>query len=87
MKKTLKITMAEGKWLVDVFSKANDSGVFDLIHPNTSAEISFNEGEMYGFRYSVSGKKGTSFTIELDDIVLVEGEIDDSETAKGSGVF
>ena len=39
MKKTLKITMAEGKWLVDVFSKANDSGVFDLIHPNTSAEI------------------------------------------------
>ena len=87
MKKTLKITMAEGKWLVDVFSKANDSGVFDLIHPNTSAEISFNESEMYGFRYSVSAKQGTPFTIELDDIVLVEGEIDESETAKGSGVI
>jgi hypothetical protein len=42
---------------------------------------------MYGFRYSVSGKQGTSFTIELDDIVLVEGEIDESETAKGSGVI
>ena len=87
MKKTLKITMAEGKWLVDVFSKANDSGVFDLIHPNTSAEILFNEGEMYGFRYSVRGKQGTPFTIELDDMVLVEGEIDESETAKGSGVI
>ncbi|MEQ3639826.1 MAG: hypothetical protein ABNH03_08710 [Alteromonas sp.] len=87
MKKALKITMAEGKWLVDVFSKANDSGVFDLIHPHTSAEISFNEGEMYGFRYSVTGKQGTPFTIELDDIVLVEGEIDESETAKGSGVI
>jgi len=87
MKKTLEITMAEGKWLVDVFSKANDSGVFDLIHPNTSAEILFNEGEMYGFRYSVRGKQGTPFTIELDDMVLVEGEIDESETAKGSGVI
>lgn len=87
MKKTLKITMPEGKWMVDVFSQANDSGEFDLVHPNTSTEISFNEGEMYGFRYSVSGKQGTKFTIELDDIVLVEGEIDKSETAKGSGVI
>lgn len=87
MKKTLKITMPEGKWMVDVFSQANDSGEFDLVHPNTSAEISFNEGEMYGFRYSISGKQGTKFTIELDDIVLVEGEIDKSETAKGSGVI
>ena len=42
---------------------------------------------MYGFRYSVTAKQGTQFTIELDDIVLVEGEIDESETAKGSGVI
>ena len=31
MTKTLKITMSEGKWLVDIFSQANDSGVYDLI--------------------------------------------------------
>ena len=35
MTKTLKITMSEGKWLVDIFSQANDSGVYGLIHPNT----------------------------------------------------
>ena len=56
MTKTLKITMSDGKWLVDIFSKANDSGVYDLIHPNTSAEVALNEGEMYGFRYSLHGK-------------------------------
>lgn len=87
MNKILKITMPEGKWMVDIFSKTNDSGQFDLVHPNTCAEISVNGGEMYGFRYSVSGKQGTQFTIELDDMVLVEGEIDKSETAKGSGVI
>lgn len=85
MTKTLKITMSEGKWLVDIFSQANDSGVYDLIHPNTFAEVSLNEGEMYGFRYSLHGKAGTSFKIELDDEVLAEGEIDKSE-ASGSGV-
>lgn len=86
MTKTLKITMSEGKWLVDIFSQANDSGVYDLIHPNTFAEVSLNEGEMYGFRYSLHGKAGTSFKIELDDEVLAEGDIDESEAASGSGV-
>lgn len=86
MTKTLKITMSEGKWLVDIFSQANDSGVYDLIYPNTSTEVSLNEGEMYGFRYSLQGKAGTTFKIELDDEVLAEGDIDKSETASGSGV-
>ena len=86
MTKTLKITMSEGKWLVDIFSQANDSGVYDLIHPNTSTEISLNEGEMYGFRYSLQGKAGTTFNIELDDEVLAEGDIGKTETASGSGV-
>jgi hypothetical protein len=63
-----------------------DSGVYDLIHPNTFAEVSLNEGEMYGFRYSLHGKAGTSFKIELDDEVLAEGELDKSEAASGSGV-
>ena len=86
MTKTLKITMPEGKWLVDIFSQANDSGVYDLIHPNTSTEVSLNEGEMYGFRYSLQGKAGTTFKIELDDEVLAEGDIDKTETVSGSGV-
>tara|TARA_B100000929_G_scaffold50271_2_gene36622 strand:+ start:2735 stop:3004 length:270 start_codon:yes stop_codon:yes gene_type:complete len=86
MTKTLKITMPDGKWLVDIFSQANDSGVYDLIHPNGVTDVSLNEGEMYGFRYSLQGKPGTSFKIELDNEVLAEGEIDNSETASGSGV-
>ena len=87
MTKTLKITMSEGKWLVDIFSQANDSGVYDLIHPNDVTEVSLNEGEMYGFRYSLQGKPGTFFKIALDDDVLAEGEIDKSEVASGSGVL
>ena len=86
MTKTLKITMSDGKWLVDIFSQANDSGVYDLIHPNDVTEVSLNKGEMYGFRYSLQGKPGTTFKIELGDEVLAEGEIDKSETASGSGV-
>ena len=86
MTKTLKITMSEGKWLVDIFSHANDSGVYASLHLNTSAACTLNEGEMYGFRYSLHGKAGTSFKIELDDEVLAEGEIDKSEAASGSGV-
>ena len=87
MTKTLKIIMLEGKWLVDIFSQANDSGVYDLIHPNDATEISLNEGEMYGFRYSLQGKPGTSFKVVLDDDVLAEGVIDKSEAASGSGVI
>lgn len=86
MTKTLKITMSDGKWLVDIFSQANDSGVYDLIHPNNVTDVSLNEGEMYGFRYSLQGKPGTTFKIELGDDVLAEGEIDKAETASGSGV-
>jgi len=86
MTKTLKIIMSDGKWLVDIFSQANDSGVYDLIHPNDVTEVSLNTGEMYGFRYSLQGKPGTTFKIELGDEVLAEGEIDKSETASGSGV-
>ena len=86
MTKTLKITMSDGKWLVDIFSQANDSGVYDLIHPNDVTDVSLNEGEMYGFRYSLQGKAGTTFKIELGDDVLAEGEIDKAETASGSGV-
>lgn len=86
MIKTLKITMSDGKWLVDIFSQANDSGVYDLIHPNNVTDVSLNEGEMYGFRYSLQGKPGTTFKIELGDDVLAEGEIDKAETASGSGV-
>jgi hypothetical protein len=41
---------------------------------------------MYGFRYSLQGKAGTSFKIELHDEVLAEGEIDKTEAASGSGV-
>lgn len=87
MTKTLKITMSEGTWLVDIFSQANDSGVYDLIHPNSETELALNEGEMYGFRYSLQGKPGTAFQIELGDDILVEGEIDKSEAASGSGVL
>ncbi|MBT3136790.1 hypothetical protein KL866_17150 [Alteromonas sp. ALT199] len=86
MIKTLKITMSDGKWLVDIFSQANDCGVYDLIHPNNVTDVSLNEGEMYGFRYSLQGKPGTTFKIELGDDVLAEGEIDKAETASGSGV-
>ena len=86
MTKTLKITMSDGKWLVDIFSQANDSGVYDLIHPNNVTDVSLNEGEMYGFRYSLQGTPGTTFKIELGDDVLAEGEIDKAETASGSGV-
>ncbi|CAB9495078.1 MULTISPECIES: hypothetical protein [Alteromonas] len=86
MTKTLKITMSDGKWLVDIFSQANDSGVYDLIHPNDVTDVSLNEGEMYGFRYSLQGKPGTTFKIELGDDVLAEGEIDKSEATSGSGV-
>jgi len=86
MIKTLTITMPEGKWLVDIFSQANDSGVYDLIHPNDVTEVSLNEGEMYGFRYSLQGKPGTTFKITLGNDVLAEGEIDKSEAASGSGV-
>ncbi len=86
MTKTLKITMSDGKWLVDIFSQANDSGVYDLIHPNDVTDVSLNEGEMYGFRYSLQGKPGTTFKIELGDEVLAEGEIDKSEATSGSGV-
>ncbi|GFD71989.1 hypothetical protein ACI7YQ_14945 [Alteromonas marina] len=86
MTKTLKITMSEGKWLVDIFSQTNDSGVYDLIHPNDVTEVSLNEGEMYGFRYSLQGKPDTTFKIELGDDVLAEGDIDKSEAASGSGV-
>ena len=86
MTKTLKITMSDGKWLVDIFSQANDSGVYDLIHPNDVTEVSLNKGEMYGFRYSLQGKPGTTFKIELGDEVLAEGEIDKSEATSGSGV-
>jgi len=86
MTQSLKITMSDGKWLVDIFSQANDSGVYDLIHPNNTTEVDLNEGEMYGFRYSLQGKAGTSFKIELDDKVLAEGEIDKTEAASGRGV-
>ncbi len=40
MTKTLKITMSDGKWLVDIFSQANDSGVYDLIQPKDVTEDS-----------------------------------------------
>lgn len=49
-------------------------------------EVFFNEGEMYGFCYSLYGKVGMLFKIELDDEVLVEGEIDKFEVVLGSGV-
>ncbi|BFT31276.1 hypothetical protein D210916BOD24_24520 [Alteromonas sp. D210916BOD_24] len=87
MTKTLMIDMSDGKWMVDVFSQANDSGVYDLIFPNTSTQVSLKESELYGFRYSLNAKQGTAFRILLDDIVLAEGEIDKTEMLTGNGVL
>jgi hypothetical protein len=83
----LTIEMAEGNWMVDIFSKGDDSGVYDLISPTSHAFVELRSDDIHGFRYSLTGPKGTPFKITLDDTVLAEGSIDDTESQSGSGVI
>ncbi|GGW96949.1 hypothetical protein [Alteromonas halophila] len=84
---TLSIKMDEGKWLVDVFTKNRDDGIYELIAPNQSAEVSLDPDDMYGFRYHLTGAPRTAFCIKLDDTVLAEGEVDESGMKEGRGVI
>tara|TARA_B100002049_G_C15791836_1_gene255131 strand:+ start:279 stop:545 length:267 start_codon:yes stop_codon:yes gene_type:complete len=87
LEKTLTIDIPDGTWKVDIVKDKNDSGIFDLIHPQKSSDVTLEENRMYGFEYSVSAKPGTPFTITLGDKVLVEDKVDDSKLARGSGVL
>lgn len=84
---TLSIKMDEGKWLVDVFTRERDDGVYELIAPKQSTEISLDPEQMYGFRYHLTAAARTPFSIRLDDTVLAEGEVDDSGMVEGRGVL
>lgn len=85
--RTLSIKMDEGKWLVDVFTRERDDGVYELIAPKKSKEVSLDPEQMYGFRYHLTASARTPFTISLDDTVLAEGEVDESGMAEGRGVI
>ncbi len=83
----LSIEMDEGKWLVDVFTKDQDDGKYELIAPNQSTEVTLDPEHMHGFRYHLTASARTPFKIKLDDKVLAEGEIDDSGMVEGRGVL
>ncbi|NMH59281.1 hypothetical protein [Alteromonas ponticola] len=84
---TLRIDIQEGRWTVDVFSQGADSGQYELIYPERESSIELNENTMYGFNYSIAAPKGTRYAIYMDDKRLIEGEVDDSQLAKGSSVI
>lgn len=84
---TLTIKMDEGKWLVDVFANDRDDGVYELIAPSQSTEVSLDPEHMYGFRYHITAAAMTPFTIKLDDVVLVESETDENGMAEGRGII
>lgn len=87
VQRQLKIEMSEGNWMVDVFNKGDDSGVYDLIAPTSETTLELDSEHMHGFRYSLTGPQGTAFKIKLDDTVIAEGSIDSTETESGSGVI
>ncbi len=84
---TLKIDIPEGRWTVDVFSQGQDSGQYELIHPQKEAQIELEENTMYGFNYSISAPQGTRYAIYMDDKRLIEGEVDNTQIARGSSVI
>lgn len=83
----LTIDIADGKWVVDVFSTTGDDGKFDLIAPAKEAALLLKDNTLYGFSYHISAPAMTSYTICLDDTVLAEGMVDDSGINEGRGVL
>ncbi|MCW8091791.1 hypothetical protein [Alteromonas sp. ASW11-130] len=84
---TLKIDIQDGRWTVDIFSQGQDSGQYELIYPQREAQVELSENNMYGFNYSISAPKGTRYAIYLDEKRLIEGEVNESQVARGNSVI
>ncbi len=84
---TLKIDIPQGRWTVDVFSQGQDSGQYELIHPQKEAQIDLKENTMYGFNYNISAPEGTQYAIYMDDKRLIEGVVDNTQIARGNSII
>ena len=83
----LKIEMAQGNWLVDVFSQTADTGVYDLISPSKETTVRLREEEIYGFKYNITAPNKTAFKLYLDDTVIAEGQVGSEGAVSGRGVI
>ncbi|WP_218355326.1 hypothetical protein [Alteromonas lipotrueiana] len=83
----LKLEIQDGNWMVNVIEENNDDGKYELLHPNKETEIQVDEDKMQGLEYNIVAKAGTRYKLTLDEIVLAEGEVDDTGVANGKGVI
>ncbi len=83
----LKLEIQDGNWMVNVIEENNDDGKYELLHPNKETEIQVDEDKMQGLEYNIVAKVGTRYKLTLDEIVLAEGEVDDTGVANGKGVI
>ena len=85
--KQLSIDIERGNWLVDVIDEHIDDGIYELVSPVRSTTLHLHEDHIYGFQYSIVGKKNSPFTIKLNDEVLAEGRIGESGIKRGRGIL
>lgn len=84
---TLSINIAHGRWSVDIIDEHLDDGVYELVAPVRTVEVSLDlKSRIYGFSYSVVAKPETEFVITLDDTELVCSKVDHSGYCRGRGI-